>query len=52
MVVVPDGGGEGEESLQHSDGDALGGVAAVVLEAELGFQGVVDRFDDWRSLRS
>ena len=46
VVVVPDRGGEGEESLEDAHGDALGAVAAVVFEAELGFEGVVDRFDD------
>jgi len=46
VVVVPDGGGECEESLEDSHGDALGAVTTVVFQAELAFQGVVDRFDD------
>ena len=46
VVVVPDGGGEGEEALEDAYGHALGAVTAVVFEAELGFQRVVDRFDD------
>ena len=46
VVVVPDRGGEGEESLEDPHGDALGAVAAVLFEAELAFEGVVDRFDD------
>ena len=45
-LVVPDGGGEGEESLQDADGDAGGGAPAVAFEAELGFEGPEDRFDD------
>lgn len=44
--VVPDGGGEGEESLADAGGDALGFPAAVAFEVELGFEGLVDRFDD------
>lgn len=46
VMVVPDRGGQREESLQDSDGDALRAVAAVLFQAELAFQGVVDRFDD------
>ena len=45
-LVVPVRGGEGEESLQDARGDAGGGAPAVVFEAELGFEGLVDRFDD------
>jgi hypothetical protein len=44
--VVPDGGGEGEESLADAGGDALGFAAAVAFEIELGFEGLVDGFDD------
>ena len=44
-LVVPDRGGEGEESLQDARGDAGGGAPAVAFEAELGFEGLVDRFD-------
>lgn len=36
-LVVPDDGGEGEESLQDAGGDAGGGAPAVAFEAELGF---------------
>ena len=32
--------------MEDSHGDALAGAAAVVFEAELGFEGVVHRFDD------
>jgi hypothetical protein len=46
VVVVPDRGGEGEESLEDAYGDFLGGSAVVVIKAELGFDGVVHRFDD------
>jgi len=45
-LVVPDGGGEREESLQDACGDAAAGAACVAFEAELGFEGLVDRFDD------
>ena len=45
-LVVPDGGGEGEESLQDARYDARGGAPAVAFEAELGFEGPEDRFDD------
>src|SRR5882757_10133795 len=45
-VVVPDGGGEGEDALQDADGDAVDGAAAVLLEVELAFEGVVDGLDD------
>src|SRR2546426_404058 len=44
--VVPDGGGEREESLQHAGGDAVVGSSAVTFEIELAFEGVVDRLDD------
>ncbi len=43
---MPDGGGEGEDALQDADGDPGGGVAAVLFQVELAFEGVVDRFDD------
>ena len=46
VVVVPDRGGDCEESLEYAHGDSLMGASAVVFEAELGFQRVVDRFDD------
>jgi hypothetical protein len=44
--VVPDGGGEGEEPLAATGGDALGVTVAVAFEVELGFEGLVDGFDD------
>src|SRR5437667_72786 len=44
-VVVPDGGGEGEQALQHAGGHAGVGTSAVLFEVELAFEGVVDRFD-------
>jgi hypothetical protein len=42
VVVVPDCGGEGEDALEDADDDAVGGVAAVLFEVELAFEGVVD----------
>src|SRR5450755_2328455 len=45
-VVVPDGCGQGEDALQDADGHALGGMAAVLFQAGLAFEGVVDRLDD------
>ena len=46
VAVVPDGGGEGQESLTYSDHDALGAVAAAAFQAEFGLEGGVDRLDD------
>ena len=46
-LVVPDRGGEGEESLQDARGDAGGGAPAVAFEAELGFEGLVDDSMIW-----
>src|SRR5258706_3609057 len=45
VPVVPDGGGQGEDALQDSNGDAGDGASAVLFEIELAFEGVVDRFD-------
>src|SRR5450631_1519139 len=45
-VVVPDGGGQGKDALEHSDSNASWGVAAVLFQVKLAFEGVVDRFDD------
>ena len=45
-LVATNGCGEREYSLQYACGDAGAGAAAVALEAELGFEGPVDRFDD------
>jgi len=43
---VPDRGGECEESLENACADAGSGSSAVAFEVELGFEGLVDRFDD------
>jgi len=43
---VPDRGGEREDALQDADHHPGGGVAAVLFEVELAFEGVVDRFDE------
>src|SRR5262245_51894399 len=43
--VVPHPGREGEEALGDSDGDAGMGTAAVLFEAELTLEGVVDGLD-------
>ena len=43
---MPDGGGEGEDALQDACGDSGDGSSSVALEVELGFEGVVERFDD------
>jgi hypothetical protein len=45
VPVVPDRGGQGQDALQDSDGDAGDGVAAVAFQIELVFEGLVDRFD-------
>src|ERR1017187_2435069 len=46
LVVVPDGGGHGQDALGDADGDSFEGAAAVGFEVELAFEGVVDRFDE------
>jgi hypothetical protein len=46
VVVVPDGGGQGEDALDDPGQDSGGGVPAVAFEVELALEGVVDRFDD------
>src|ERR687898_3114552 len=46
VVVVPDGGGQGQETLRDPGADPGDGAAAVAFEVELAFQGVVDRLDD------
>src|SRR6266542_2127524 len=46
VVVVPDGGGEGEEALKDAGDDAVVGASAVSFEIELAFQGVVDGLDE------
>ena len=45
VSVVPDGGCESEDAGEDSCGDAGGGAAVVAFEAELAFEGPVDRFD-------
>jgi hypothetical protein len=35
VVVVPDGGGQGQDALEHPDDHAGRGVAAVTFEVEL-----------------
>lgn len=42
LVVVPDGGGEGEDALQHADGHSGESAAAVLLQVEPAFGGVLD----------
>ena len=42
MLVVPDGSGQREESLEHADDHAAGGAAVVSFEVELSFEGFVD----------
>ena len=44
--VVPNGGGQGEDALQAAGADAGGFAAAVAFEVELGFECLVDGFDD------
>jgi hypothetical protein len=44
-TVVPDGGGQGEQTLGDAGGDAVDGAATVPFEIELAFEGVVDRLD-------
>ena len=43
---MPDRGGQGEDALQDADYHSAGGVAAVLFEVELAFEGLVDRLDD------
>ena len=45
VVVVPDGGGHGEDALEDADQDTGGGAACVLFEVELSFEGVEDRLD-------
>src|SRR3954470_23177885 len=44
-AVVPDGGGEGEQSLRDTSGHACQAAPAVQFQVELAFEGVVDRLD-------
>jgi hypothetical protein len=45
VVVVPDGGGEGEDALSDADDDSCDGVAAVLVEVELTLKVSFDRLD-------
>src|SRR6266511_4029153 len=45
-LVVPDGGGEGEQALGDAHDDAGGGATPVAFEIELTLQRVVDRLDE------
>jgi len=45
VVVVPDRSGQGQEALYDADEHPGGGAAAVLFEAELSFEGVIDRLD-------
>jgi hypothetical protein len=40
-VVVPDRGGEGEQSLGDAGDHSGGGAATVALEVEMAFEGLV-----------
>src|SRR6266567_6004085 len=44
-VVVPDGGGQGENALKDADQDAFWGLPAVPFEVELALVAVEDRLD-------
>src|SRR5215210_9060395 len=44
-VVVPDAGGEGEQSEADAGAEAGQGAGAVAFEAELAFAGLKGRFD-------
>src|SRR6266545_4078403 len=45
LPVDPYAGGEGQDALADAYPDSFGDMAAVVLERELAFEGVVDRLD-------
>jgi hypothetical protein len=42
VLVVPDGSGQREESLEYADDHATGGAAVVSFEVELSFECLVD----------
>ena len=48
-LVVPDGGGEGQDAGEDGHGDAGFGAAAVAFEAELGFGVLLTDSMIWRS---
>jgi hypothetical protein len=45
LVVAPDIGGHGEDALSDTDGDALEGPSAVLLQVQLPLEGVVHGLD-------
>src|SRR5437763_251531 len=46
VVVVPDGGGQGQDALQDPGNHPAAGAPAVAFQVKLAFEGVVDRLDD------
>ena len=46
VFVVPDGCGESKEPLEDAGPDTVGFSCTVAFEVELGFEGLVDGFDD------
>src|SRR5664279_164865 len=46
VVVVPDGSGQSQQSLQDSGHNAVRRVSSVSLQVELALQGLVDRLDE------
>lgn len=46
VVVMPDGGGAGEDALEDAGDHAGRGVPAMAFEVKLALEGVVDRLDD------
>lgn len=45
VPVVPDGGGEGQDSLEDTDQDAVWGVSTMLFKSELPLEGVIDGFN-------
>ena len=45
-MTIPHGDGQGEDALQDPDRDPATGTAAVALQVELAFEGLVDRLDE------
>jgi hypothetical protein len=46
VVVVPDRGGQREDSLHDAGDDSAGRAPSVLFEVELALEGLVDRLDD------
>jgi len=46
LVVVPDGRGKGEETVQDAGENAAFGTSAVSFQVKLGFEGLVHGLDD------